>query len=178
MKIEDVVIHPVFGHAFFCFEHPEGQLVGLGDALGVDCVIHRFADGWMRPYAGDGTSNEDWYGWGADVLAPFDGRVEEIYINPVTNTPGVIHPGRASMIRFAREDGVRVVYAHVMNVCVEVGDQVTAGQVVAQVGNNGYSRHPHIHIGAWKDDKPLQIRFDLRAMGKQYKELGEEGYIL
>lgn len=32
--------------------------------------------------------------------------------------------------------------------------------------------------GAWKDDKPLQIRFDLRAMGKQYKELGEARYIL
>ena len=56
------------------------------------------------------------------------------------------------------------------------GCMCTSGQVVAKVGNNGYSRHPHIHIGAWKGNEPLQIRFDLRAMGKQYRELGVEKY--
>jgi len=34
------------------------------------------------------------------------------------------------------------------------------GQVIAQVGNNGRSHHPHIHVGAYKDTEPLQIRFD------------------
>lgn len=178
MSIEFVVIHPVFNHIFLYSDHPEGQLQGLGDALGVDCVLHKFIDGWLRPHAGDGMRNEDWYGWGAEVLAPFDGIVESVYINPVTNEPGKVNPGRASSIRFVREDGVRVTYAHVMNIRVAVGEQVTAGQAVAEVGNNGYSRHPHIHIGAWREDTPLQIRFDLRAMGEKFRELGERGYYL
>lgn len=174
--INDVIIHPVFNHAYSCGEHPEGQLTALGDALGVDCVIHKFVDGWMRTYKGEGLNNEDWYGWGADVLAPFDGTVEDVYINEITNMPGHMNPSRAGMILFSRSDGVKVCYAHVMDVCVNAGDQVKSGQVVAKVGNNGYSRHPHIHIGAWKGNEPLQIRFDLRAMGKQYRELGVEKY--
>ncbi|QYR21271.1 M23 family metallopeptidase [Paenibacillus sp. sptzw28] len=174
--IKDVVIHPIFNHAYSCSEHPEGQLATLGDALGVDCVIHKFVDGWMRTYKGNGLNNEDWYVWGADVLAPFDGIVEEVYINNNINNPGNVNPSRASMILFSTADGIKVCYAHVMDVCVGIGDHVKAGQVVAKVGNNGYSRHPHIHIGAWEGDTPLQIRFDLQAMGKQYRELGVEHY--
>jgi hypothetical protein len=175
-EIEVVTIHPIHNHAFSVTEHPEGQLAHIGDALGCDCVIHRFIDGWSRHYQNDGSDNEDWYGWNADVLAPFDGIVESTYINPFTNTPGNIQESRASSIVFVRFDGVRVCYCHVMNFNVKEGDAVKAGDVVAKVGNNGYSRHPHIHIGAWKEKTPLQISFDLKAMGRQFKELGANMY--
>lgn len=175
-SIAEVVIHPVHNHAIASSEHPEGQYKHIGDALGRDVTIVKFVDGWMRPYAGEGRRNEDWYGWRADVLAPFDGVVESVYINPVENTPGVLNPGRAGSVVFCRDDGVNVCFAHVTDVHVGPGNRVKAGEVVAKVGNNGYSRHPHIHIGAWKGGVPLQIRFDLRAMGKQLQELGEAYY--
>lgn len=179
MEAQEVRIHPIYDQAFSSSEHPEGQLNHVGDALGRDCVIHKFVDGWMRFYRGDGKRNEDWYGWQADVLAPFDGTVEDIYINPITNVPGVISAGtRASRMVFVRSDGIRVVYVHVMNVTVENGSRVSAGDVVAKVGNNGYSRHPHIHVGAWKGQTPLQISFDLQMMGKQLRERGERKYML
>ena len=171
-----VTIHPVYKHAFTVSEHPEGQLLHLGDALGCDCVMEKYADGWMRKYKNDGSQNEDWYGWGADVLAPFDGMVASIHINPVTNEPGKISETRASSILFAGKDDIRVCYAHVADLKVKTGDSVKAGDVVATVGNNGYSRHPHIHVGAWKGNRPLQIRFDLKAMGQHLKELGDEKY--
>lgn len=79
---------------------------------------------------------------------------------------------RASSITFLRNDGVRVLYAHIKDISVVEGDAIKAGDVVAQVGNNGYARHPHIHVGAWKGNVPLQIRFDLREMGNYFKELG------
>lgn len=85
---------------------------------------------------------------------------------------------KASSIIFLRSDGVRVLYAHVKDVNVSEGDSIKAGDVVARVGNNGYSRHPHIHIGAWKGNTPLQISFDLREMGKQLKELTDNRYYL
>ncbi|WP_427050904.1 M23 family metallopeptidase [Paenibacillus sp. TC-CSREp1] len=177
MNISEVIINPVFNHLFLTIEHPEGQYEYIGDALGRDCMITRFKDGWMRMYDGDGMLNENWYTWGADVLAPFDGVVKSIFINPITNNPGTLTPGRASFIVFAREDGVLVTYAHVMDISVEEGDIITTGQVVAKAGNNGYSRNPHIHVGAWIGDTPLQIRFDLQRMGTQMKEFGERLYL-
>ena len=72
------------------------------------------------------------------------------------------------MIQFRNADGVIVVFAHVTEIAVKVGDTVKAGQVVAKVGNNGVARAPHIHIGAYReaDAVPLQIRWDLRAMAR------------
>ncbi|HEX5501531.1 MAG TPA: M23 family metallopeptidase [Thermomicrobiales bacterium] len=173
--IEAVTIHPVFRHACASVEHAEGELRSRGDALGRDCWVVRFVGGWYRPYEGDGTRNEDWYCWRAAVLAPFDGVVESTHVNPVTNQPGHHPGGRASSITFRRADGVRVLYAHVDQIAVRPGETVVAGQPVARVGNNGTSRHPHLHVGAWRDDRPLQIRFDLRALGR-LQAADPEGY--
>ena len=76
----------------------------------------------------------------------------------------------ASMIALVRDDGVHFVLAHVTDIRVKVDDKVQGGQVIALVGNNGMSRHPHIHIGAWQGEQPLQIRFDLAAMGELLKD--------
>ncbi len=70
-----------------------------------------------------------------------------------------------------------VSFAHIMDVCVQTGDIASSGDVIAKVGNNGYSRHPHIHIGAWKNDIPLQIKFDLTKMGQQLEDVGERYYL-
>lgn len=176
-EIEVVTVHPIHKHAFVVTEHPEGQLHHLGDALGCDIVIEKFVDGWMRKYRNDGKTNEDWYSWDAEVLAPVDGIVEMIHINPITNNPGMINESRSSSIRFLRSDGLRIVCGHVKDVNVAEGDPVKAGDVVARVGNNGYSRHPHIHIGAWKGTTPLQIKFDLIEMGKHLKELQDKYFL-
>lgn len=173
--IEAVTIHPVFRHACASVEHAEGELHHPGDALGRDCWVLRFVGGWYRLYDGDGARNEDWYSWRAEILAPFDGVVESAHVNPVTNLPGRNLGGRASAITFRRADGVRVLYAHVDQIAVRPGEAVVAGQPVARVGNNGTSRCPHLHVGAWREGAPLQIRFDLRALGA-IEAADPEGY--
>ena len=169
-EINDVVIHPVVRPHFVCLEHAAGQLPSLGDALGSDCLVPDLTRGpvhkWPSFYRGDGQKNQDWYGWDVTVLAPFDGVVDSVHVNPSTNQPGHLGSERASTIVFHRSDGVRVLYAHLQRIEVHVGDRVTAGQSVARVGNNGPAWFPHIHIGAWKGDRPLQVRFDLGAMGQ------------
>tara|TARA_R100000656_G_C3957715_1_gene129462 strand:+ start:4301 stop:4534 length:234 start_codon:yes stop_codon:yes gene_type:complete len=72
----------------------------------------------------------------------------------------------ASFVILKLDDGLFVLLAHLQQLKVAEGDSVQAGQVVGLVGNNGQSWHPHIHIGAWKNEKPLQIRFDQEAMAK------------
>lgn len=174
-SIEDVVIHPIVSADVSCTEHPYipvDRLV-IGDVLGADCIVYR-ADrqsAHRRPpryYAHNGSKNADWFGWGATLLAPFDGTVDEIHINPVTNVPGTPGKGPASYIVFRRADGTCVMYAHVQHVRVKEGDRVTAGEPVAEVGNNGFAYMPHTHIGAWRGTEPLQIRFDLKALGRDY----------
>jgi murein DD-endopeptidase MepM/ murein hydrolase activator NlpD len=164
------MIHPVYNRLSILTEHPEGELEYLGDALGRDCVVVKFVDGWIRLHDGDGSRNEDWFGWGAAVLAPFDSVVESVHHNPVANEPGHHSGGKAGSVIFLLDGGVHVLYVHVDGIEVKLGDAVVAGQRIAKVGNNGYSWYPHIHVGAWKDDTPLQIRFDLRALGRLQSE--------
>ncbi|MFN3462741.1 MAG: M23 family metallopeptidase [Terricaulis sp.] len=166
--IETVTIHRIFSEYFSCGEHYDGELEYLGDALGTDCVIQGgpqegVEGGFVTAFRNDGARNEDWYGWNAEVLAPFDGAVVAVNVNPVVNQPGQLGRPPASIILFERADGVRVLFAHIQDVQVARGDTVRAGQVVARVGNNGYGRNPHIHIGAWKGETPYQIRWDLRS---------------
>ncbi|MDR9417533.1 M23 family metallopeptidase [Gracilimonas sp.] len=175
-EIEAVVLYPVMNTTFTCAEHAEGELTNLGDAYGRDCMVIRNdttrLKGHRIPslFKNNGLNNEDWFGWEVPVLAPFDGTVTSVNINDLTNQPGKF-PDRtelegASEIRFSCENGVQVVYAHIRNPDVESGQSVKSGQEVALIGNNAVSTAPHIHLGAWRDKTPLQIRFDLRALGK------------
>lgn len=164
--IETITLHRLHHEYFACGEHDDGELDYVGDALGSDCLIQSQAaptGGFVRPFRGSGSRNEDWHGWNAEVLAPFEGRVVRTHVNPVVNRPGRFGEPPASMIIFERQDGVRVLFAHVQDIAVAEGDTVQAGQVVARVGNNGYGRSPHIHVGAWRGETPFQIRWDLRS---------------
>jgi hypothetical protein len=168
--IQSVTLHPIFNRRFVLMEHPERELPYLGNALGCDCMVVRFRDGRISLHDGDGTRNEHWHGWQADVLAPFDGVVESVHVCPATNAPGHPSQGQPGSIVFVRDDGIRVLYGHVDQLEVQPGDMVIAGQRVARAGNNGYSWYPHIHVGAWLNEAPLQIRFDLRALGRLQAE--------
>ncbi len=166
--IESVLAHPPFDTNYACSEHAAGTLKGLGDELGQDCVVKKFVTSngrlWLREYDGTGEQNADWYSWERPILSPCDGVVTKIVVNPVTNLPGILGTPPASFIVLKRDDNVYFVLAHVQAVSIKLNERVVAGQVLAKVGNNGYSRSPHIHIGAWRDQTAMQIRWDQRKM--------------
>jgi hypothetical protein len=179
--IEAVVIHPPVAATFQCREHALGAEDHVPDALGADCVVVRREGGpggnLNAMYSGDGTRNEDWYGWREPLLAPVDGVVLIVQINPETTVPGVLGAGRSSAILFREgldDDpaAVQVAYVHVREVLVAAGDTVRAGQPVARIGNNGTSYNPHVHVGAFRGELysdnavALQVRMDLAAMGR------------
>lgn len=158
--MDSIELYPIFNRFTLTYDHYEGEILGLGDDLGRDCMVASLESGYVRLYKGDGKRNEDWESWNAEVLSPVNGKVRDIYLNPTTNSPGTMTPGRASMIRIERADGLNIILAHIQSPLVSVGDSVEEGQKIAHVGNNGYARNPHIHIGAFKGDKPLSITFD------------------
>lgn len=180
-EIEAFVIHPPVAARFQCSEHALGSEDHVPDALGADCVVVRRisgpGEGFNSLYSGDGSRNEDWHGWREPLLAPCDGIVTIVSINPATTVPGIRGEGRSSAILFrcgAEDDreAVQVAYVHGREPTVSEGDTVEAGQVVARIGNNGSSFNPHVHIGAFRGELfsehavPFQVRMDLAAMGR------------
>jgi hypothetical protein len=180
-EIEAFVIHPPVAARFQCSEHALGDPEHVPDALGADCVVVRRDGGpngnLLSLYSGDGTRNEDWHGWREPLLAPCDGVVLIVSLNPESAIPGAFGPGRSSAMAFRcgiqeDRDAVQVAYIHVREVVVNEGDTVQAGQPVARIGNNGNSFHPHVHVGAFRGQLfsdnavPLQIRIDLAAMAR------------
>lgn len=168
--IEAVLTHPVLEGLYTCGEHAAGELEYLGDDLGQDCMLLEFAsdpmgtEGFPVMFQGDGKKNADWYGWNKPVLSPAAGKIVAVKENPVVNTPGTTGTPPASVILLKTDEEVFYVIAHIQAPKVAAGDTVAAGQVIASVGNNGFGRFPHIHIGAWKGKDALQIRWDQQKM--------------
>lgn len=174
--IESVLIHPPIPAegartVRFAREHVYARKYILGDQLGRDFILMRIGpDGIMRPFekGTKGARNEHWYTWRKDALAPFDGTVMEVQRPDSINRPGTLNAdAQHGEIHFRDEaDGVIVSYVHLREIEVEEGQQVAAGEIVAKVGNNGSSIAPHVHVGAWIGETPLQIQVDLYAAGR------------
>ena len=68
--------------------------------------------------------------------------------------------GYGLWIRIQTDDGYLLEYGHNNANYVNVGDRVTAGQVIGETGNRGYSTGPHLHFGVrnqggqWIDPVP------------------------
>jgi murein DD-endopeptidase MepM/ murein hydrolase activator NlpD len=73
---------------------------------------------------------------GTPIRAPLAGEV-------VASGPA---SGFGLWVRVRHDDGTVTTYGHVNRSLVHVGDQVEAGQKIAEVGNRGRSTGPHLHM--------------------------------
>jgi murein DD-endopeptidase MepM/ murein hydrolase activator NlpD len=87
---------------------------------------------------------------GTPIRAPLPGEV--IASGPAT--------GFGLWVRVRHDDGTVTTYGHVNRSLVHVGEDVTAGEEIAEVGNRGHSTGPHLHmevqtpIGTTVDPRP------------------------
>jgi murein DD-endopeptidase MepM/ murein hydrolase activator NlpD len=81
---------------------------------------------------------------GLDIAAPIGTPIRV----PLDGT--VIDSGPASgfglWVRVRHADGTITLYGHIDRTLVEVGQRVSAGEVIAEVGNRGQSTGPHLHF--------------------------------
>ena len=133
-------------------------------------------------HKGDGTRFDDYYAYGADVLAAADGRVIKTANDQPEDPSAMQRPNETQEDYFARlqkEQGERLakgltaitgnyvmidhgkneysLYAHLQpgSVRVHVGDQVKAGDVIGKLGSSGNSTEPHLHFHVCDKPDPL-----------------------
>lgn len=93
-----------------------------------------------------------------DALAMFDGTVED-----VGNT------GRSGNYVTLRHGEYTVSYCHLSKIYVSKGDEVLAGDAVAQTGNTGRSTAPHLHLTC-KNEGKYQNPYTLIIYVKNIRE--------
>lgn len=86
---------------------------------------------------------------GSPILAARDGMVMQVVADhTASGTDRDRYVNRANHIRILHADGSMALYAHLMpgGSRVSPGEQVRAGQHIADSGNTGFSSGPHLHF--------------------------------
>ena len=98
---------------------------------------------------GKDNTNEDYFAFGREVLAPADGTVTDVIDGVRDNLPGTMNPylalGNAVFIQHREREVSVLAHLKLGSIKVKVGDKVKRGQVVALCGNSGNSSEPHLH---------------------------------
>jgi hypothetical protein len=143
---------------------PVGGVVNAGERFAIDYGAVEpdlpmgtglSAEMQLRPGT-DGTKNQDYLSYGAPILAVADATVVKV-ISDLPDTPPGGNPtgegltinglgGNVVVLQLAPD--LFAFYFHLApdSVTVAVGDTVTKGQAIAQLGNSGNSSGPHLHF--------------------------------
>jgi len=104
--------------------------------------------GYVRPTSGTITScfGARWgvTHFGVDIAAPIGTPIYAATSGVVQRAGSATGFGLAVYIR--GDDGAVTVYGHVNEYYVSVGERVSAGEQIAEVGNRGQSTGPHLHF--------------------------------
>jgi murein DD-endopeptidase MepM/ murein hydrolase activator NlpD len=63
--------------------------------------------------------------------------------------------GYGNVIKIKHADGYVSLYAHQSRRKAKVGEYVSKGEVIGYVGNTGRSTGPHLHLGIYKNGRPI-----------------------
>jgi len=99
---------------------------------------------------GESLTNEDYFAFGREVLAPAHGEVTDVINGVRDNVPGSMNPslalGNAVFIQHAKNEVSVLAHLKLNSVTVKVGDKVKRGQIIGLCGNSGNSSEPHLHF--------------------------------
>lgn len=88
---------------------------------------------------------------GTPVFATQDGVVD--WAGPGASAPGISGGNEVHILG----GGIETWYAHLSRIMVGIGQQVRAGQQIADSGNTGITSGPHLHFGAFAGGWPNDI---------------------
>ena len=135
-----------------------GELGGEVLAPGSDTTLADGALQWPLPVAGTITSPQGYrtdpitgetsYHSGTDIAVPEGTPILAAADGTVTIANALDSWGGSYgyYVKLDHGSGLTTLYAHCSSICVTAGQQVTAGQVIAYVGQTGRATGPHLHF--------------------------------
>ena len=185
------------GHDFYGHHRRLPLLDGMAQALQWKTNFMRYSydfvltDEQGKMYKGDGSKNEDWYGWGAPVSAPGAGTVIRAVANLPDNAKGKRPPFTREQfiadpslmwgnhIEIDHVNGEISMLAHLKNgsVTLKVGDVVKSGQQIGEMGFSGDAFLVHLHYdlksgpGFKADGLPSPFNDFERLNGAQWQKV-------
>src|SRR5204862_4956249 len=108
-------------------------------ALPVDGRISS-PEGWRR----DPINGETRYHAGTDIAAPAGTPIRAVAEGRVIESG--VKGGYGNTVVIQTDDGRKMLYAHNNKNFVQVGDWVSSGEPIAEVGSSGRATGPHVHF--------------------------------
>ncbi|GCC51727.1 peptidase M23 [Chryseotalea sanaruensis] len=101
-------------------------------------------------YKTDGKTNEDYYAFNKELIAPCDGTVVLVVDGIKDNEPGASNPlyvpGNTVIIKTANNEYLFFGHFKQNSIVVKQGQKVNQGQLLGLCGNSGNSSEPHLHF--------------------------------
>lgn len=101
-------------------------------------------------YKNDGKTNEDYYAFGKELIAPCEGEVVLVVDGVKDNLPGTLNPtyipGNTVIIKTANNEYLFFAHFKQYSIVVKQGQKVKQGQPIGLCGNSGNSSEPHLHF--------------------------------
>lgn len=114
------------------------------------------------------------YNGGQDSACPTGTPVKVAADGGITGA-GNDPDGYGRYVKVKHSDGYETIYAHLADFTVNVGQKVTAGQVIGHSDNTGNSTGPHLHFEVRLNGEPVDPALLLVAVEPETVEIGAAG---
>jgi murein DD-endopeptidase MepM/ murein hydrolase activator NlpD len=98
----------------------------------------------------NGKTNEDYYAFGKEIIAPCDAEVVQAVDGIKDNVPRIENPifvpGNSIILRTSNNEYILLAHFKQFSIIVKQGDHVKQGQLLGLCGNSGNSTAPHLHF--------------------------------
>jgi murein DD-endopeptidase MepM/ murein hydrolase activator NlpD len=101
-------------------------------------------------YKTDGKTNEDYYAFGKELIAPCDGEIVLVVDGVKDNKPAELNPiyipGNTVIIKTAKNEYLFFAHFKQNSIKVKQGQKIKQGQLLGLCGNSGNSSEAHLHF--------------------------------
>ena len=103
-----------------------------------------------KPYKTDGKTNEDYYAFGKELMAPCDGEIVLVVDGVKDNVPGQMNSfnvgGNMVIIKTANNEYLVLCHFKHQSIKVKEGQKIKQGGLLGLCGNTGNSSEAHLHF--------------------------------
>lgn len=103
-----------------------------------------------KSFKTDGKTNEDYYAFGKELIAPCDGEIVLVVDGVKDNIPGILNPiyipGNTVVIKTDNNEYLFFAHFKQHSIVVKQGQKVKQGEILGLCGNSGNSSEAHLHF--------------------------------